>query len=148
MELSLAEAKRAIALRFKTEWALLYTANEVPFCIENEHFVEPPMVQPSGDAQYWIRLSFRPSDGGQLTLGSPGTRIFRRFGMIWVQIFGPVNVGTEGIDLIAGQVLGIFEGVAFSGIDPNGNANPQSIGDDGRWYEVAVTIPVTYYELK
>jgi len=43
-----------------------------------------------------------------------------------------------------------FEGVSFGGIVPRGAArcyDPAGM-DDGHWCEVAVVIPIAYYELK
>ena len=152
-QLTQLQARRVIASRWITSWAALHPDAVddplyVPYQIDNEQFTEPAHLRLDGTPMQWARLTVRHLPDAQFTLGAPGNRIYRRTANIWVQLFTANGQGLEELDVLSDQVRSIFEGVSFGGIDPAGAADVNEIGTANHWYEVAITLPVTYYELK
>lgn len=139
MSLTQAQAREAIYQRWKDQWSDLQPG--VPFFFENEQVVPEPTTP-------WARVTLRHTDSVQHTLGAPGTRQFRREASIWVQLFAPVDGGMATLDGLVGDARSVFEGTVVDGVDPAGAARVQEIGPDGKWYEVVVVSPVTYYETR
>lgn len=157
--ITLAQAREAVSQQWKVQWEILHPGSAtpvdltnplcVPYQLEDEYFKEPPSTRAiNGLPQQWCRVTLRNINSGQVTLGTRGARTYQRMALVWVQIFGPVNQGMNALDLLADQVKKIIEGESFGGITPAGGAQINEVGDDGHWYEMAVVIPVTYYELK
>jgi hypothetical protein len=134
-----AEAYEAVCQRWKSQWEILQPT--VSYCFENEKFKEPP--QPT-DA--WARVVLRPVDASQHTLGGVGQAQWLRDAAVWVHLYVPRDEGMARAAALVDSVRAVFEGRAFDGIDPAGGVRAVPVGSDGRWYEVAVISPVTYYE--
>lgn len=149
-----AEARVAVCDRWIAQWVLSHSADPtnatyVPYCFEQEKFVEPDAWRPNGtDPQLWARVTLRHTASPQETLGPPTGRRFQREAMIWVQFFGPLNCGLAAFDAVCQEAKTILEGVAYGGIQPMGGAETRELGSDGRWFQVAVVVPITYYETK
>ena len=139
MSLTLREAREAVYQRWKTQWATLHPG--FTYVFENETAPEPT-------ATTWARVTLRHLDSVQHTLGLAGARQFRREASIWVQLYGSIDRGMSGLDDLVADCRTVFEGVSFADIDPAGAARVTELGSDGRWYEVAVVSPVTYYETR
>lgn len=145
--LTQAQARLTVYTQWKTGWDALHPQNPVdplyvPYVFENGPFVEPISPQP------WARVSLRHDRSDQETLNVPGKRLYVRPAMIWVQFFGPNLKGLGGLDVYCDEAKSFLEGVSFGGIESSGGADVQEIGDDGRWYEVVLVIPITYYSMK
>lgn len=140
MSLTEVQAQQAVYLQWKTAWDVLHPG--FPYCFENESFKEPT------ETPFWARVTLRPLDSTQDTLGRPTTRQFKREAAVWVQLFGPLNQGMTGLRELVDDARGVFEGAAFGGVDPAGGMRKTTPGSDGRWYEVVVVAPVTYYETR
>lgn len=132
------QAKEAVAQRWKSEWNAIHP--DIPYCLENEKFSEPSPPSP------WAKVVLRPLDSRQHTLGSVGNRTYRRESAVWVHLYGVLDDGSEALNGLVDDVRTIFEGVSFGGIDSVDGARTEIVGSDGRWYEVVVISPVTYYE--
>lgn len=141
MSLTLNQAREAVYLQFKTNWDILHPG--ALYFFENLAGATPTV-----DA-YWSRVTMRSLDDRQDTLGAPGTRQYRREAAVWVQLYGPLNVGTLELDTLAHDVRTIFEGTSFGGIDGVGAVRVTPLGNENsKWYEVAVVCPITYYETR
>lgn len=141
------QAREAVYLQWKTEWEALHSqtpgaATYFPYQFENLRFVEP------APPQKWARVSLRHAPSDQETIAPPGNRRYIRNAYIWVQFFGGIGQGMRDFDTAIQEAKDILEGVNYGGIHASGPADPQEIGEDGRWYEVVLVIPITYYEKK
>ena len=138
--LTQAQARAVLYTHWDANWPILQP--NVPYQKENLKFSEP------SPPTKWARVSLRHLRSEQDTMGVIGQRIYERPANIWCQFFGPVHSGNAGLDALCDSAKSFLEGVSFGGIVPAGAADPQEIGEDGRWYEVVLIIPVTYYERK
>lgn len=130
---TLNEAREAVYQRFVDN----YTTT--PFTFENEDF-DPPETA-------WVRLFVRSLSGGQETLGGVGGRRFRRRALVGAQVFTPLNAGMREGDVIAQEILELFEAVGFSGLDANdGIVRESPPGDE--WIVHIVEIFFEYEETK
>ena len=134
---TLTEAREAIYLRWITLWG-----TTTPFVFTNEKFKAPT------DAP-WARLTILHEQGGDPTLGPPGSnkRKFRRRGRVLINLFDKVDTGTRSLDLLASQARDIFEGTQFSGLYFV-SADVREIGQDGEWQQFIVDAPFDYDETK
>jgi hypothetical protein len=135
-----AQANEAVFQQWLSVWPGLQPS--VPFCFENEKFVEPTTGA-------WARVTLRGLDSIQETLGKPTTRRYERMCAVWVQLFVPVNTGTELVKQLVDSARAVYEGVQFgNGVKPAGGCRTTVVGSDGKWYEVVVVAPVNYYETR
>jgi hypothetical protein len=139
VSLTTAEAREAIYQHWKTQWDTLRPG--ALYYFENENVAPEPTTT-------WARVTVRHTDSAQHTLGVAGARQFRREAAIWVQLFVPLDQGMAALDALVSDVRTVFEGVNVDDIDPAGAARVQEVGPDGKWYEVVVVAPVTYYETR
>lgn len=92
----------------------------------------------------WVRFSMKNNVGRQASIGSPTNNLYRRLGVITIQIFAKENGGAVDCRTKADEVVSIFldnslEGFVFSDI------NARDIGADGfGWYQWNVTIAYRY----
>lgn len=140
MSITEAQAYEAVAQRWKLVWDVLHP--EMLYALPNESFTEPD------GATTWARVELRPLDSVQETLGKPQSRQYRRDATVWVWLYTPRNVGVRPAAALVDDVRKVFEGESYGGIDPAGAMRSELVGSDGRWYEVAAVIPVTYYETR
>lgn len=116
------QAREAIYQRFVTAWG-----STSPYTFDNESF------SPPSDA--WVRLSVRNTDSGQETLGAIGNRKFLREGMVWLQVFVPLDSGLKDADTLSEAFRTIFEGVSFSNINFNRVVIKEG-SPENQWYRV------------
>lgn len=101
---------------------------------------------PPSDAP-WARISVRHNRSNQATFGKAGERLFRRLGLIDVQVFAPVI----GRGLLQAQELAIIARDAFEGIGtPTGlefrNSRIQEVGVNKGLVQINVSIEFEYTE--
>lgn len=127
------EAREAIYQRFVDN----YSATQ--FVFEGEQFPDTP--------NEWVRLSVRHNARVQSTMGGTGNRRFRASGLIVVQIYTQPNQGLRRGDGLGQSILGIYEGVGFSGIDCTTGLVRESIPEDEYTVHIA-SIAFDYDEIK
>jgi len=129
-------AKEAILDLFVTAWGVT-----TEITLDNETLNNP--------ADNYVRLTIRHNDAAQETLGAVGNRKFTRLGSAFVQIFTPVDQGSQAADGFVATAMGIFEGVRISGTTVRfKDVIPREIGPDGKWYQVNVQADFEYDETK
>lgn len=133
------EAHEAVYQRFKSQWDTLQPS--VPYCFANEKFTE---LQDGTTS--WAIVELRGTDSVQHTLGQAGSREWLRQANVWVRLFTPLNGGVGPAMALVDSVRQVFEGADYGGVHSSGGARVVPVGSDGRWYEVVVISPVTYYE--
>lgn len=133
---------RAIETRFYAQWVA------TPILWGN--------IDPDGaviDAQQkrlpWARLSVRA--GGEATYSLGPTPLYRRLGMIAIDIFTAANTGTHEAKRLADEAAAIFRGRTFAQIicgpaninerDLTGGGGVADRDIAGAWYSLMVSIP-------
>ena len=102
---------------------------------------------PTPNAETWVRLNIRHTDGFQVSMGDVGNNRFNRTGVIIIQIFQ--KQGQYGIAArdLAKNALQLFEGVTDNGVHYF-DASVREIGADGHgWYQINVVANFRYDEL-
>lgn len=112
------------------------------FTFENEEFNPPAGVA-------WLRLVVRNLVSLQESLGPVGRRKFDRQALVMVQVFTPLDQGTEQADNLSTAARVIFEGRTLTPEALRFNAGSiQEIGEDGAYYQTNLEVPFSYTELK
>lgn len=97
--------RNAIYEAFLTGWG-----SATAVLIEDQEGVPPVANDP------WVRISVQHNDGEQAALGGEaGNQFFRRFGVVFVQVFVPRGKGTNDLDDYSYTALKVFEGQAVLG---------------------------------
>lgn len=103
--------------------------------------------QISETADKFVRLTINFSNGFQDSLGSTGNRKYIRTGLIYVQVFTPINKGTDDNDNLAGSSVNLFDGVRIEDLWMfNGRVN--TIGSDGEHYQQNAVIEFQYQNIR
>ena len=130
-----AEAEEAIRQRWVDGWLPLQPS--VPFTFENE-VLEAPAT--------WARVTIAGASRAQRTLGAVAR--FESAGLIVVELFGELNVGTHALALLADDVREVLErrriGTPADVVTYEGTSRPA--GSHGRWHKRIVTIRYTVDE--
>jgi hypothetical protein len=96
-----------------------------PIAFDSEAYAPPA----SGG---WVRLTIEMVATDQTTIAPVGSRRFRRQGLIFAQCFAPSDSGVGAAVDLADDVISIFEGTHFSGVNCYETV-PRRIEPDGRW---------------
>lgn len=129
------EAAQSIYNRFISGWGVT-----TDFTFENEQFSAPKNSD-------WVRLTVGADVGGQETLGGIGRRQYRRLGMIFIEIFTPIDSGVTRSRELVQLARSLFEGVTDPEIhfyDGNWRRRPNDTG----YYSVVLEIEFAYFETK
>lgn len=133
---TLDQAQQAINDRFVTEWG-----TTTPFSFTNE-------TPASNDiSTSWVRLVSKLAVSGQRSLGQSGNRKYDRNGIIFAQVFSPINEGSSSGTALAKQIEDLYEGERFNGVVGQ-DSIIRDIGPDGEWYQLQVEINFQYEEIK
>jgi hypothetical protein len=106
------EARDSIQTQFNNTWnAASLDAGESrpPIAWDNIEF-QPPTNST------WARCSVQQNIGDQIGLGGVGERYFRRQGLVFVQVFVPIETGTKLLNKWVTTALSAFEGVEFQDV--------------------------------
>ncbi|WP_299085064.1 phage tail terminator-like protein [uncultured Paraglaciecola sp.] len=133
---TLDQAQQAINDRFIAAWG-----STTPFSFTNE------MPASNDISTSWVRLVSRLAVSGQRSLGQSGNRKYDRNGIIFVQVFSPINQGSSSGTALAKQIEDLYEGERFNGVVGQ-DSIIRDIGPDGEWYQLQVEINFTYEEIK
>ena len=133
------EALEAIDARFVS----LYTGvPEARWVLQNE---DEDFTANTTDP--WLRISVLNETRAQETLGKKGNRKYRSGDRLVVQVYTATNVGVQTGDNLAQEVLDLFEGESFSGLDFN-NGLKRRAGADGKWYQHVAEVEFDYEQIK
>ena len=148
MVATLTEARDDINTRFQTDWNSLSSAaaGYTP-----EIRWEGTEIGSLPDASLaWARVSIKHTQSNQMSLGSPGTRRFERWGYVTVQIFTPLSRG-QGLSLseqLATIARNAFEGQTTPKAVWFRRVTVKEIGIDGPWENVNVIAAFCYDEIR
>lgn len=118
------------------------TANWATTPIVSDTWLVDDDEKPPADASYWVALDFPGAVEEKITVGSPGSDIFRESGVFQVHVFGPAGGGDVLLRTYAETIRGIFRAQTFESIRCYG-ADPPLIGlghEDGRWLRATVAV--------
>lgn len=132
------EAEEALAQRFVDTW----TPTGHEFTLENEKFSRP-------ESEPWARFSVRINAATQDTLGGVGNRKFERSGSVFVQVFTPLDEGTNRSSQLVQTVVNGFEGTRIVGTTIRFNdVIPRKTGIDDKWFGQIVEATFDFDETK
>jgi hypothetical protein len=131
-----AEVIEALAQHWRDTWPAL---SVVPFTFDNEI---------ADSAEQYARVSFVPTVRSQATMGTEGARRFHMRGQIFVQLFGPVNVGVKSLYELADKAREVFEATRIADEITTYAGSTRQSPSDGVWSMVTVTIPYLAEELR
>jgi len=129
---TLVSAREAIYQRFVDQWG-----GSSAFTFDNEQF-DPPAGVP------WVRVSVRHSFGAQETLGGAPNRRFSRGGLIFVQVFVPLDSGNKAADALAQSARAIFEGTHFATDVRCSDVTVREVGPSEGWFQTNVECSFEY----
>ncbi len=129
------EARKEIMKRYLSEFS-----GQFPVAIDNKKLEKPDGVK-------WVRLTILFNDGNQDSLGKVGNRKYVKRGLIFVQVFTPINKGTNTNDDLCNSSLNLFDGVRISDLWMyNGKIN--TIGPDGEFYQQNVVVEFEFENIR
>lgn len=128
----------AIETRFLDNWSA------TPVAMGSDGPVIDPtskaiVAQP--DDSSWCRLVVRGAREQQASLGGAGTKQFRNFGLVMIQIYTPMRSGHAAGRVLADTAAAIFRAQAFSGITCRAASVIELGKIDGGWNQTNVDIP-------
>ncbi len=103
--------------------------------------------QLSETADKWVRLTVNFNDGSQNSLGTAGTRKFLKTGLIIIQVFTPINTGTDENDNLAVDSANLYDGVRLQDLWMY-NGRIVTIGADGEYYQQNAIIEFDYEDIR
>jgi len=122
--------------RLKTQWGAI-TPIEWP----NLTFAAPNPAAP------WMRFTIKEGDAAQLSIGAD-KKDRRHPGIITLQFFDGLNKGDGPLTRLADQAVDIFQNWCGATVRCL-TASVKTIGNDGQgWYQINVTIPFYWDDLK
>jgi len=89
----------------------------------------------------YIELQIVWADSRQASLGA--SPLHRAYGLISVNVFTALNIGSKTADDYADTLAGIFRGASFSGITCRSPRISQ-LGEADKWWTVNVTVDFHY----
>jgi hypothetical protein len=134
-----AEALELMSRHFLDEWPALQPGLVDAVTFDNEVFE---------GRDTWLRVSFVHTVRVQQTMGSQGGRKFESRGYVFVQLFGPTDVGVKQLAELADDVREVFEGRRLADELTTYAGSSREGPSDGRWATRTVTIPFIYEELR
>jgi hypothetical protein len=137
---SLVNARETIYQRFVDQWG-----TTTPYVFDNEAY-SAPVESP------WVRIAVRHAVSTLETIGGigvGGVNTFQRTGIVFAQVFTPLDQGLYQADVLSQQVRAIFEGVTLSSNAIRfTNAEIREIGPSENWYLTNVQATFQYDERK
>lgn len=138
MSLTFAEARDEIYTVFKTAW------DPTGYSV----FYEDVAKDRDTRNTPWAVLTLRHATGFQATLSMPGTRVFRREGILTVQVFTPVGKGLQDYYGLAKVVVDAYEGHSTPGGVWFRDTRIAEVGRDGKFFQSNVLTNFQYDEIK
>lgn len=141
MSLTVAQARDEMLTLITAAWTA--NAGGLPL------FYDDRPGEPPTNGTGWARVNIQHNLGAQSTISNPiGNNLFRRDGLLTVQIFAPIGKGLSQADALAKVALDAFEGKST----PNGvwfrKVRMREIGPDKSWFNVNVYAEFNYDEAK
>jgi hypothetical protein len=92
----------------------------------------------------WVRFNMKNTAAPQASIGAPGSNLFRRYGIVTIQVFQKEGQGSKDARAKSDKAADIFLTQTLSGFIFR-NVNAREIGTDGAgWYQWNVTVEYQY----
>lgn len=131
------EARNAIVSRYLVQYN-----GQFPIATDNLKFTSP------NPPEKWVRVNVKFTEGNQSTLGGIDNRKFLRTGMVFIQVFTPINTSTDENDTLANNSLDLFDGVRLGQLWLY-NGRIQTIGSgSGEFYQQNVIVEFTFEDIR
>lgn len=141
MSLTYAQARDEMLTQITAAWTA--GASGAPLLYDDRPGATP------ADATTWARVHIQHNLGTQATIGNPiGNNLFRRDGLLTVQIFVPIGKGLSLADTLAKVAADAFEGQSTPGGVWFRKVRMREIGPDKAWFNVNVYAEFNYDEAK
>lgn len=127
-----------VAVTVNTELRTRYNswATKPPTEFPNELFV------PTNPPALWARVSILGGEEQRMDIGTgTSNRIFRKPGVLIIQLFSPLNQGNNAILVAADQVCDLFRNWCGATITCGASSIDDIGNDDNGYYQVNVTVP-------
>lgn len=134
------QAIEAITARAITSLGTLQPT--LPLAFENEGF------DPASGPDQWARITIRMTSSRQVSTGPTGTRRFERKGVIFADLFGPLNTGRKPLAAIAADVRTTLESQELASDLWTYATAESDVSTDARWFKVQYATPFTFYETR
>ncbi|HVJ31663.1 MAG TPA: phage tail terminator-like protein [Terriglobia bacterium] len=104
-----------------------------------------PAADPDANDGPFVVLEFPGGTAAQITIGSPGSNLFRDLAVFMIHVFVPSQTGEQAARDMAATIAAIFRGKSFSGVDCWAPYPPQEdTGPNGNWFGVSFATPYKY----
>ncbi|MES0340681.1 MAG: phage tail terminator-like protein [Candidatus Humimicrobiaceae bacterium] len=133
--MTVTEVRNIIMSRYLTEYTGQFT-----IAIDNQ-------IANAPDDEEWVRLTVNFNDGFQDSLGTAGNRKYLKSGMIFIQVFFPMNKGTDNSDTLAEDSANLFDGFRIQDLWMF-NGRVKTIGSDGEFYQQNAVIDFEYENVR
>jgi hypothetical protein len=120
--------ERDIVSRFKTNWA---STTSIKY--DNVDFTPTP-------GESFVELEIHNGSQIPVSLGGISATLYRGVGIISINIYTALNIGTQTGKNLADTAAAIFRGQTFSGITCRG-ADVTRLGESNGWFAHNVSIP-------
>ena len=131
------EARDAINALVTTAWSAV--APSSPLLYDNLDSERP------ATPTFFGRVTVRFFDGRQASLGSvAGGRVFRREGLVYVQVFTPHGKGLTQANVVSEALVRAIENPGATGNIWFRDAHASEIGSDGAYYQINVVARFQY----
>jgi len=131
------EVRNEIAKRFLSQFQ-----GQFSIAITGHRFTPPAIPAP------WVRLSVIFNHGAQTSLGVSGNRRFQKSGFVNVQVFTPVNKGTDKNDEMAHDISSFLDGVNLGHGLWLYNGSIKTIGDRDDYYQQNVVVEFNFEDIR
>ena len=129
------EARNAVMSRFNALWN-----NETPIAWDNLDY--------SSNVEEFVRISMQHNTGSQVGLGPVGDRLFRKSGLIYVQVFTNLKTGASRSDILAEKAWDIFLDNAGLVWFINQRINHIGRDSEGKFYQQNVSAEFIYDSIR
>jgi len=138
----LADISKAISSRFQDEVIDGNYPSNLTVIYDNDP-TQPPTAETAllaGDVSAWCRVSIRPANTEQITIGAPSTNRFRHTGVMICQCFCPIHEGDATVLKVADVIAKAFRAATEDGVRYR-TPRIEVIGRVDKWWQVNVTCP-------
>jgi hypothetical protein len=128
------DAREVVGALLKNTWS---NVENIPIAWPNREFA-PPGKAP------WVRVTIIEGSGEQVTIGGTNN-LYRHSGILFLQVFVPVNSGDYKARSIADELADVFRSDSFDGAAAEvvrfRTPRIRPIGAEGAYYQVNCEVP-------
>lgn len=108
---------------------------DVEFVYDNSH-------APDQTLKIQIRFTIKPGEATLVSVGVPSGRVFRQFGVVFMQIMSPLNVGSIDMEAVIAKLQTVYSGVTHEGVIYRTPQVSDPVRSSDKWMS---TVSVPFY---